>query len=146
MKLSWGVKITVLYVAFVLMILTLVFFSSMLSRDLVRPDYYREELNFEKHLSAVENAAPYLDSIKVVRTKDFLKVLIPKKFSNINTKVDLWIYCPSDARKDKRMKLPNVSTGFQISINQLKPSGYLLKMEFDDNEKKYFVEKEFLVK
>jgi hypothetical protein len=54
---SWGIKITLLYLAFVALILTLVFTCFGHKTELEYKDYYARELRFQDQIDAATNAA-----------------------------------------------------------------------------------------
>lgn len=56
MKFNWGWGIATLYIGFVVMILTLVFKSSRQNINLVTENYYQQDLEYNDHVSKVNNA------------------------------------------------------------------------------------------
>ena len=56
-KIGWGTKITLLYLAFVVLIVTLVTKSMHQTFDLVSGDYYNQELKYQDVIDASKNQA-----------------------------------------------------------------------------------------
>ena len=52
---NWGTKITLVYVGFVMLIVSLVFISATNKSELVAADYYEQELKFQDRIDAVKN-------------------------------------------------------------------------------------------
>ena len=52
MRISWGIKITMLYMAFVVLIVTMVVASSHQHFDLVSDKYYADEIVYQKTIDA----------------------------------------------------------------------------------------------
>ena len=55
MQFNWGTKIAIVYLLFVAAILYLVMQSSLHKIDLVTPDYYEEETNYQERNSQPRN-------------------------------------------------------------------------------------------
>jgi len=52
---NWGIKITILYIGFVILISSLVFISATNKSELVAKDYYAQELKYQDRIDALNN-------------------------------------------------------------------------------------------
>ena len=73
-KLNWGTRITVLYLGFVALIVFLVAGSMRQSFDLVSPDYYQKELEYQSVIEAGKNQAAVSSPVKVIPNADFVMI------------------------------------------------------------------------
>lgn len=108
---NWGFKITLLYVGFVAMILTLVFKASGEKVDLVTKDYYAQELKHQGKMDATSRVLPIKDQIHVNVSNEFLTIQLP--LSAMPDSGNVNIYRPSDSAQDKTFKLDMDANGSQ---------------------------------
>jgi len=52
---SWGKKITILYIGFVLLIVSMVTISASHKIELVSKDYYAQELDYQQKINAIRS-------------------------------------------------------------------------------------------
>ena len=108
---NWGLKITLLYVGFVAMILTLVFKASGEKVELVTTDYYAKELVHQTKMDALSRALPYKEEIKVNVTANTMELAFPNAIMPESGTIG--IYRPSDAAQDKTIAIA-LSEGQQV--------------------------------
>jgi hypothetical protein len=97
---NWGNRILLLYLGFVALIITLVVFSFSQKVDLVSPDYYARELNFESEIIKMKNEAALVEKPKVTLINSQLSITFPAAFSGKNITGSVLVYKPSDANAD----------------------------------------------
>lgn len=119
---NWGLKITLLYVGFVAMILTLVFKASGEKVDLVTKDYYAQELAHQNKMDAIKRAAVWREQIQFEAEIAQISVTLPASLSGFE-KGALKVYRPSDASLDKAFTL---NEGINTIDAKNWPSGYYM--------------------
>lgn len=141
MKINWGHKLLIVFVAFVGLIATLVYKAVNTDFDLVTKDYYKEELRFQKVIDGQNNALELSSSVKIDVTDSQLVLHLPEEMKNGNPSGNVWFYCPTDARKDKKFDLDTRGTGSQaFDRSQFIPSRYIVKMTWEQDGKPYYME------
>ena len=73
MKVSWGNKILIVYVAFGMFILFMVYKAVNTRYDLVSKDYYKEELRYQDRIDRLNNAAK-LSNVLVQQNTDAILI------------------------------------------------------------------------
>jgi len=126
MKISWGYKITVVYILFVAGILFLVFKASNENIDLVTKDYYGEELKYQQVIDQSENYAKLSNGLTVEKTTEGLKIKFPEEMKGKKMKVDFYLYYPADSKKDFRI---NFDTN-ELDYTQPLPKDFTGMYEF----------------
>jgi hypothetical protein len=102
---NWGIRITILYIGFVALILTLVFTSMRSKEDLVSKDYYLQELRYEERIDAIKNYNALGEDVAYfVKGKD-VEVVCPKSLLEKGTSGEIVFFRPSDAAKDVRVAM-----------------------------------------
>jgi hypothetical protein len=141
---NWGFKITLLYVGFVAMILTLVFKASGEKVDLVAKDYYAQELKHQGKMDASSRALPFKDEIKVNVDHSFLTIQLPT--SAQPEKGTVGIYRPSDSTQDKTFDLGLDANGSQsMSTEGWQMGYYKINISWVSKGQEYLFEDTFFI-
>ena len=136
---SWSWKITLVYIGFATMILTLVFKSTQENYEMVTTDYYKkEQLHQEKIDGAKRVQSEKLSVITTVVAKG-VQLIFPRNITSIQKNIE--VYCPTDQNKDK-----NIHTTESALVIPLLPAKYKLKISWTNQGKSYYQEKEIWVK
>lgn len=141
MKLNWGHKILVVFIAFVAMMVTLVYKSIKTDFDLVSKEYYKDELAFQEVIDGKNNALALSTPSNVSIENKELVIQLPAEMKNTNLKGSIWFYCPVDASFDKKMDLITDKNAKQlIALSDFQPANYIVKLQWNADGKKYYAE------
>jgi len=136
---NWGKGIVVSFIVFALFIGTLVTVCMRQEVSLVAPDYYKQELAYQKQIERRQNAGslPMRPKIEFVNNK--ITVSYPD-FKNIaNGKLKL--FRPSDARLDQSFIISSSTDSVQtFEINLPQRGMYKASLTWTMAGKEYFVE------
>jgi len=102
MNWSWGTRIVIVYVAFVLSTLGFVAFAMSQRVDLVSSDYYEQAIHHDKHQTARRNAA--LAHARIIVAKDTM-VLTGVEITELSDLPELQLQRPQDPQMDVRGKM-----------------------------------------
>ncbi|MEI6947193.1 FixH family protein [Paraflavisolibacter sp. H34] len=140
MKISWGYKIAGAYITFVIGILFLVFQANRQTFDLVTEDYYGEELKFQNVIDRRQRASELSALPQITYAGGELKLALPSEFVGKEVKGELYLYRPSDARKDIRKSFSVTGT----DCNVLLPGGlsgmYDIKLSWQSGGQSFYHE------
>jgi hypothetical protein len=114
---NWGNRILLLYLAFVALIITLVVFSFSQKVDLVSPDYYARELNFESEIIKMKNEAALVEKPKVILSNEQLQISFPTAFKDKKITGTVLVYKPSDANADYTQAIDAIKEEVKISTH-----------------------------
>jgi len=138
---SWGIKITVVYVGFVLMILSLVIISATSKSELVAKDYYAQELAFQEKIDAMANETGLQVSITHSISENAAVLRFPQAEMAKDFSGDVLFFRPSDASKDLKIKLAFDANGQQlIAKNKLSKGVYKMCISWINNATTYYKE------
>lgn len=138
---SWGVKITLLYVGFIAMILGFVAKAMSEHVDLVAEDYYQKELQFEEQITKDKAARNLGASPSVIIVGDNVEITFPDTITQSPITGQATFYRPSDSSKDMVVALNLGSTGKQvIPRSQFITGIYQVKLNWADTEQEYYHE------
>lgn len=143
---NWGTKIVMLYVAFISMILLMVFKTTGQHIELVADDYYEQELQYEKKITALKNAKELLKPITVEKKGKGITIYFPQEMEASNSTGTITFFRPSAINLDLSFPLQVDSNSQQIiASDKLKRGLYKLSIDWSMNNKQYRFEEEIIM-
>jgi hypothetical protein len=140
MKISWGYKIAAVYLMFVAGILFLVFKANKESFDLVTDNYYEEELKFQNVIDQKQRASALSALPEVAYENGEISIQFPQEFAQKEVKGEVFLYRPSDARKDIHKAFTINGTRLKLAFPTLNSGLYDIKLSWQADGKTYFHE------
>jgi hypothetical protein len=113
---NFGVKITILYLSFVALILTLVFLSFGQKVELVSKDYYAQELKYQDKIDAINNTNALASSIDHKIEASTIVLNINPELNSSGLSGSINFFRPSDSSKDVKIKMNFVNDQQQIGL------------------------------
>ncbi len=143
MKISWGHGVVIALGTFILFILGMIFLFPMgqQNSELITDDYYEQELLYQDVIDAKKRAQELNEIPKLTLKAEVLHLDFPKEINNQNSKFNFYLYRSSDQNLDiqKDFVLDGVNA-FQIPAKVLVKGGYILKVMWTKDHKKYQVD------
>ena len=143
---SWGYKIAILYIGFVVMILTLVVMSLNQDIQMVTENYYEKEQNYSTQVQSSFNSESLTTPLQIDYQSNSKKIQLqfPKDFAAIEGVVQF--YRPSNAKKDFAVDIELDSNNLQwIEVDELISGLWKVKVDWKANGKAFFDEKQVVV-
>ncbi|GAB2768418.1 FixH family protein [Rhabdobacter roseus] len=141
MKLNWGTGIALLYISFVVGMLTLVTMSTRQKIDLVADNYYEQELGFQKKIDKQERANALSEKLRWEVTQAGILIKYPSALLALPITGNVKLYCPSDNRKDAQFAVQPDASGEQlIPAAKLQPGRYQLQIDWQAGDTTYWNE------
>ena len=141
MKLSWGYKIAIAYIAFVSGMGILVFKAGSQKFDLVTKDYYDQELKYQNILDQSANTAKLSSPPVVQSTATELKIHFPTEMKGKQKSVDFYLYYPADAKRDLRKSITIGENELIQPLPEAMRGSYELKLSWAVEGVRYYFEK-----
>ena len=141
---NWGWKIVVVYSAFVVMTLGMVFYFMGHKVDLVATDYYKQEIEYQDQIDKIANAKSLKEPLgfEFSPARRTVKINFPSEHlvSGLNGKIHF--YRPSDSSLDKEFDINPTESGEQvISIGSLNKGLWKVKISWMAADISYYDEK-----
>ncbi|MEZ4886139.1 MAG: FixH family protein [Chitinophagales bacterium] len=143
---SWGYKITFLYIGFVAMILTMVVMSLRQDIQMVTDDYYEKEQDYTVQVQNSFNSESLSTRLQInYQANDkSLQLQFPQDFAGIEGEVEF--YRPSNANKDFQVKIAVDSSNLQlVNTSDLIVGLWKVKVKWKANGKSFFDEKQVVI-
>lgn len=141
MKINWGVKITILYTAFVALIVCMVTMAMREKVDLESKDYYEQEIKFQDKINRKELTKKLKEPLTWEVRQNGLVLHIPSEFRGRNISGSIYFFRPSDASMDKTIAFAaDTSLTRNISTASLTHGLYKMQVNWTVNDAEYLNE------
>ena len=138
---SWGIRIAILYGAFVVMILFLVFRTMSEKIDLVSPEYYQNELKFQEQIDRQTQSASLNEQPAIEVREKNVAIKFPGSVATSTISGTIKFYRPSDSSKDFTTDVQLDSSGMQIVSSEKFIRGiYEVQLTWSADGKNYYNE------
>ncbi|MEO6304352.1 MAG: FixH family protein [Bacteroidia bacterium] len=138
---SWGIRITIVYTGFVVLISSLVFISASNKSELVAKDYYSQELKYQDRIDAIENEKQLKISIEYTLEEEQIILMYPQTEIDKTFNGEILFFRPSDASKDLKINLNFDQDGKQvIKKSKLIKGIYKMCITWKNNNKMFYKE------
>ena len=139
-KLSWGKRVAILYLGFVALMVVLVAGSMRQSFELVAPDYYAQEIAYQKTIDAAKNGSALSAPVKIEVDEAKLSIILPAEFKDKVSEADVHFYSPVSSKLDKKLKVTTLDAVIVISRKELARANYNIKISWTCDSKHYYQE------
>lgn len=137
---SWGIRITLLYLGFVAIILTLVITCFGHKTELEFKDYYVKEIKFQEQIDATSNSEQLTNPITYKTMDRSIQIHLPKEIVSGDVKGSVYFMRPSDASRDKTIPLVTDSEGIQMIDPGFVKGVYKMQISLVSSGKSYYKE------
>jgi hypothetical protein len=146
MKMSWGIKIAIVYASFVGMIVFLVFRTAHENIDLVTQDYYQQELEFQNRIDQTTAMHQLGEEPAITITTEGVEIVFPDSVVRQGVAGRAVFYRASDASKDFIVELQVDEAGAQLVDHSRFLSGmYQLRLIWMSDGHPYYFEKQLYI-
>jgi len=136
MKLNWGVALGGIYVTFMMIMIGVVIVSRQHDVNLVTPDYYQKELDYQTEIDATKNTLDLAEKVKI--DYDGQQILINLSEFDSSTKGQVTLFRSSDHKLDKKMPLAiSDDSKMVIPTKGLKRGVWIVKLKWESGGKHY---------
>ncbi|MCX7729436.1 MAG: FixH family protein [Bacteroidia bacterium] len=142
MNITWGHKITIAFIAFASFILYMVYQMVNSEVDIVEKDYYAKELKFQHQIDKYHNTLQLGDSAVIINQDEKNMEIIFK--NSYPQKITVYLYYPVNEKYDRMFHFKKQSD-IIIDKSNIQKGKCKLKMEWNDNDKEYYFEKEMMI-
>lgn len=135
---NWGTKIVIAYAIFIVLIMTAVIKALSQNVDLVTPDYYAQELDYQNKYNKMQNAQELQTPVNVVQTGTNVVITFPAEAAGPYSGTILF-YRPSNSAEDISMPITADANGkMVVPTAKLKTGNYSVIIDWATKQKKYF--------
>jgi hypothetical protein len=126
--------------------LAFVYFAFNQDVNLVRDDYYAEELKYESKIKKIKRAKKLTESLKVSVKEKSIQINFPKNIKSKNISGEVLFYRPSDRARDILLPILVDSLNQQsVSLNKMLKGMWKVQVDWAVNDITYFNEEIIMV-
>ncbi len=145
-NISWGTKIMILFISFVILIGSMVFMSMQQNTDLVNEDYYENELKYQDRINEMNNANALSESVTHTILLNNVQIQFPSVFKGKNVTGEILFFRPSDKSKDYKTAIQlNQEAQQLIDTEHLHKGMYRMGIRWRADSKAYFMEEVIVI-
>lgn len=140
-KLNWGWRIALLYGGFVVFILIMVFKTTTVHDDLVTPDYYAKELQYQQKLDKQNRANQLKQKPTWQISGKQIAIQFPGEQAAKNVKAEILFYNTAEAKKDFKITCTTDTAGLcAIDAQKLQHGVYQMQIDWSAGGVTYYNE------
>ncbi|MFY0696412.1 MAG: FixH family protein [Balneola sp.] len=146
-KLNWGSGLALAITVFVIATLSVVSYLISLDFFLVTNEHYEEGVEYQQTIDQKKRSSELEDPVVIVFDEklEALRVVFPNNFVG-KAQGDVKLYRPNNPEMDKKLPLSVNANGIQlISTSALEKGKWVLKIEWNADEKSYLEEKTIII-
>lgn len=125
--------------------MVLVFKSSMQNQDLVTPDYYEQELKYQKVIDDRNRANSLSSDLKYEIKKEEIFITFPAEVSDIPIDANILLYCTADQKKDLQLQLATSNGKIHFPIKDKNKGLHEIRISWIANGKSYFFQDKLII-
>lgn len=144
---NWGLRIILLYTAFVGGMLLLVYKCTQQEVDLVSADYYAQELKFQDKIDRMNNSEQHDAKLSIVYTPEQsnIQITFPENSTAKNTTGEIVLFRPDNSKLDFKVAV-DISDGVQnIPTENLAKGLWRVKSSWNTNDTPYYQEERIII-
>lgn len=142
---NWGTKILIVYVAFVLGILLMVFKSSTQKTDLVTTDYYAKELKYQEKIDEMKRVSALSAPVEYSLQDNALVIRFPGDFADRMLTGEVLLYYAADENKDIKKSFSVQDGTVRMEVPAYCKGQYELHLSWQDGGVTYYFEKKIFI-
>ncbi len=138
----WPATIIVYFSIVICGAATLVVYSLKHKSQLVRSDYYEQEVKYQDQIDRIKRTHPFLSEIKADITEASLILSLPSAHTSAQDfSGAVWLYRPSNSKLDKKFELkPNDSGIYEREMEGLINGLWKLKVNWTAQSEEFYYE------
>jgi hypothetical protein len=136
---NWGNKITLVFIGFVILVITMVIFSMKQEFHMVEENYYEEEIAYQGKIEEIQNGNDWNGVVSVKQEGNNLTLKF-EGAEKVNGKIQF--YRPADADLD--FFVP-ISEELNIPIEKFKAGSWKISFNWEMDGKRYFKEEQIFI-
>ncbi len=143
----WPIAIVAYFVLFISFIIGYIIWSTGQRQDLVRSDYYEQEIKFQQRLDSMNRTQPLRAQVAVTFDPATRAVRIALPVENGKPSIgEIDLYRPSDSRLDKKFQLALDAQGIQhLDAAKLRPGRWKVRVQWTVDGRDYFFDQALVI-
>ncbi|MBM4171662.1 MAG: hypothetical protein FJ214_07330 [Ignavibacteria bacterium] len=146
MKLSWGTSIAVIYILFVVIIVSIAVWLSNKDLPLVTDNYYAKELKYQEEIDKINRTNELDEKLEIKVSEEMILLTFPRLFPSDDIEGNIVFYRPNDESKDFIQEI-KIDTTYTQSVytKNIQTGLWKIKVNWQANNVEYYNEKLIMI-
>jgi hypothetical protein len=142
---NWGFRIIILWIAFAILTLGLVFYTLTIPGEIVEKNYYDKEISYQKQIDKISRFKKLNNKPTLNIKNNIFQIKFPENYIFSDISGTITFFRPSDYKKDFFVYL-KLDSNKTINVNlQNKTKGYWkAKVDWQYKDSSYYFEDNFM--
>ena len=144
----WPRALIAYFAVFISFIVAFIVFATRQQMELVRPDYYDEEMRFQDQLDRLSRTLPVQQHVAITYEAGAKQITVTLPEGQAARPITGWVrlYRPSDARLDRALPLQLSAAGVQhLDAGALRPGLWKVRVTWTVEHEEFFFEQPLVV-
>src|SRR3954453_2800037 len=142
---TWGTKLLLAFVAFAILMSTLVYKCMHQNLELVSKDYYTDELHYQYKIDGMNNAIR-IGKVYIKENNGSVSIQMPREIEGLAIKGNALFYCNANSKNDREIPLHVTERGLMlIDKSRLAKAAYRVKLTWQTGKEQYYTEQNLTV-
>jgi hypothetical protein len=144
----WPVSIISFFILAIIFVVSYVVFASRQRTDLVRQDYYDQEIRFQNHIDRMSRTRFISPDAGIVydTAQKFIAITLPRSSTNQLPVGDIFLYRPADERLDQNIPITVDQKGMQVvDAKNLETGLWKVRVEWKVDDQEFYFEKSIVI-
>lgn len=138
---NWGHKILITIVAFILIMLSMVYVAMKQTNEMEDANYYEKEMKYQARIDAAHNLNEAGNDTILTLSKEGVSILIPEKLRTDFENGKIEFLRSNDQKKDLTINFTTDSSGqFFVERSKFTTGFYKAKIDWDNEQKHFYKE------
>lgn len=136
---SWGNRLLMTFIVFGVGMMYLVYRATTTTFELVEPDYYKQELQYQQVLDDSERSQQH-GQVAVITQGDSIQMNWPESVQGKFLLGEAWFYCAYDQKRDRKIPIETQLGVQRIDRKELLAGNYTVKLRWTDGVDRFYQE------
>jgi len=144
----WPLGITLTFILFAAGIATMIVVASTHQVDLIRPDYYDQEIKYQTQLDRLNRTARLSDSVRISynEASQRITIVLPPSHASQGAVGHIQLYRPSAMGLDRELPLKCGSDGLQtLDATGLIPGLWKVRVQWTVENQEFFADQKIVI-
>jgi hypothetical protein len=137
---NWGYKIALVYILFVIGMLTLVYKCTQQKVDLVAENYYEQEVKFQGQYNSMINSNQVENTVVAEKEGATYRITMPEKFKDKTVAGSVVFFRPDNSKLDFNLALKPINGQQEINLANLKQGAWRVKINWTSDAVSFYQE------
>jgi hypothetical protein len=144
----WPIAIIASFAIFFISLAVFITWAVRQNMDLVRKDYYDEEIRYQDQLDRLNRTEPWRGQVAVTydHSQSCITITLPAMHAARQPRGQVHLYRPSDARLDQHLDLAVNAEGIQrVDARTLRPGLWKVRLRWQANGEEFYFDQSIVV-